>query len=243
MLYLIHLLTEYEYTDEDTSDATPIATDEAEEEEGGTIDGAKAPGIQFVITNRMKRVLEDDLNYHEEEISVMDPQIASVVIERGLARPATGMPRSWQKIQPSKPMLLGLRKRIASGFLVVQKRMRFMVMKVLPIAVPIAGAVIALPTVIRVMAKSSVWLAATVRSNYRQLSEDSSGRLISDSNSNSGQPASTPKLTTKPSSRTTKTAATNSKSDSTDKINNRIDMRALNQVVRPSTLLEKMMGR
>ena len=38
--------------------------------------------IQYMITRRMRRVLEDELNYLPEEVDVMDPQIAKVVIER-----------------------------------------------------------------------------------------------------------------------------------------------------------------
>ena len=46
----------------------------------------------------MRRVLEDDLLYTTEEVDVMDPSIAAVVIKKGLARPMPGgMPRSWKK--------------------------------------------------------------------------------------------------------------------------------------------------
>ena len=53
--------------------------------------------IQYMITRRMRRVLEDELNYLPEEVDVMDPQIAKVVIERGLSRPMKGMPATWKR--------------------------------------------------------------------------------------------------------------------------------------------------
>ena len=56
-----------------------------------------------MITNRMRRILEDDLDYLPAEIDVMDPQIASVVIERGLSRPSNGMPKKWIKLQSKTP--------------------------------------------------------------------------------------------------------------------------------------------
>jgi hypothetical protein len=58
-------------------------------------DGGKS--MQVFITGRMRRVLEDELGYLREEVNVMEPQIATVVIERGLARPSNGMPISWRK--------------------------------------------------------------------------------------------------------------------------------------------------
>jgi hypothetical protein len=84
------LASKYEYTDEDVSDAAPMpATNQYEEPESNT-KGDTGGSIQFMITNRMRRLLENDLNYLTEEVDIMDPQIASVVIERGLARPTTG---------------------------------------------------------------------------------------------------------------------------------------------------------
>lgn len=84
------LASRYEYTDEDVSDAAPMpSTNQYEESESNT-KGDTSGSIQFMITNRMRRLLENDLNYLSEEVDMMDPQIASVVIERGLARPTTG---------------------------------------------------------------------------------------------------------------------------------------------------------
>jgi len=69
---------------------------EVEEDRGGG-GGRSSRGIQFMITQRMRRVLEDELGYLVEEVDCMEPQIAAVVIERGLARPSNGMPISWQR--------------------------------------------------------------------------------------------------------------------------------------------------
>jgi len=54
-------------------------------------------GLQFMITNKMRRALVEDLGYSQEEVDGMEPQIAAVVIERGLTRPANGMPESWRR--------------------------------------------------------------------------------------------------------------------------------------------------
>ena len=54
-------------------------------------------GIQVMITNKMRRALEDDLGYLADEVDSMEPSIAAVVIERRLIRPSNGMPLSWQR--------------------------------------------------------------------------------------------------------------------------------------------------
>lgn len=54
-------------------------------------------GIQFMITNKMRSVLQSDLGYLKEEVDEMEPQIASVVIERRLVRPLKGMPAAWRR--------------------------------------------------------------------------------------------------------------------------------------------------
>lgn len=83
------LASRYEYTDEDVSDAAPMPSTNQYEEPESSKKGDTA-SLQFMITNRMRRLLENDLNYLSEEVDNMDPQIASIVIERGLARPTTG---------------------------------------------------------------------------------------------------------------------------------------------------------
>ena len=50
----------------------------------------------------MRRVLIEDLNYLPNEVDLIEPQIAAVVIERGLTRPASGMPASWRKTNIAK---------------------------------------------------------------------------------------------------------------------------------------------
>lgn len=60
----------------------------------------------------MRRVLTEELNYLSSEVDMIEPQIASVVIERGLARPAAGMPASWKKTNVAKAVK---RKREGDG--------------------------------------------------------------------------------------------------------------------------------
>jgi len=63
-------------------------------------DDSPAPArIQYMVTNRMRKVLEEELGYHSDEVDTIEPQIAAVVIERGLTRPSNGMPASWSRKQ------------------------------------------------------------------------------------------------------------------------------------------------
>jgi len=70
-------------------------------EDDNTEVNLNSASIQYMITQRMRRVLEDELRYLPEEVDIMEPQIASVVIERNLSRPSNGMPASWRKTDPS----------------------------------------------------------------------------------------------------------------------------------------------
>lgn len=186
-----------------------------------------------MITNRMRRVLEDDLNYHEEEIDMMDPQIASVVIERGLARPLTGMPKSWHKIQPSKPMLSGIRESVTASSQKFKKVVNFAIYKVLPIAIPAAGFVYAVPKLFQILMQSYSSMKAAPNSSplkarpLKRQKPELSRRLKTE--------------IPKPVSVTRRKAGGVDVTDS--KLNNRIDMRALNKINRPSSFLEKLIGK
>jgi len=70
-------------------------------EDDNTEVNSNTASIQYMITQRMRRVLEDELRYLPEEVDIMEPQIASVVIERNLSRPSNGMPASWRRTDPS----------------------------------------------------------------------------------------------------------------------------------------------
>ena len=51
--------------------------------------------MQFMITNKMKDILVNDLMYTEDEVDRMEPAVARIVIEKRLKRPVNGMPRTW----------------------------------------------------------------------------------------------------------------------------------------------------
>lgn len=60
--------------------------------------GSKAAaGKQFMITVKMRSTLVNELGYLPKEVDIMEPQIAAVVIERGLQRPPDGMPATWSR--------------------------------------------------------------------------------------------------------------------------------------------------
>jgi hypothetical protein len=56
------------------------------------------------VSSRMRRALVEELRYTHEEIDFIEPQIAAVVLERGLSRPVGGMPIRWrrQKVEAKK---------------------------------------------------------------------------------------------------------------------------------------------
>jgi len=53
--------------------------------------------MQWVITNKMKKVLREELHYEGEEVEAMMPDVAAVVINKHLERPKRGMPPEWRK--------------------------------------------------------------------------------------------------------------------------------------------------
>jgi hypothetical protein len=111
--------------------------------------------VQFMITNRMRRNLENELNYLAEEIDVMDPQIASVVIERGLSRPSSGMPKSWIKIQQEIPFLEKQMTRLKNSVL---KLAGFIIYKIAPVAITAYTIGYILPNFVRLIVNKSTGL-------------------------------------------------------------------------------------
>lgn len=62
-----------------------------------SLDDGGGGGVQVMITRRMRKVLVDELGYLSSEVDAMEPSVAAVVLERGLARPSNGMPASWRR--------------------------------------------------------------------------------------------------------------------------------------------------
>lgn len=102
--------------------------------------------IQFMITNRMRRNLENELNYLTEEVDVMDPQIASVVIEKRLSRPSSGMPKSWIRKQQEIPFMEQQMTRLKNSIL---KLTDFTIHKIFPVAISAYAVFYILPNVVR----------------------------------------------------------------------------------------------
>jgi len=98
--------------------------------------------MQFMVTNRMREILIEELNYLESEVEMIEPQIAAVVIERGLSRPSAGMPPSWKKTNVSP--LVNLPKKKSTNKLFnplngIIKSIKFMFNKTKYILPVIAG--------------------------------------------------------------------------------------------------------
>lgn len=66
--------------------------------------------IQFMITNKMRKVLINELQYTHEEVDSMIPDVAVVIIEKNLRRPVNGMPNSWRRSIPGSQSSFALSK-------------------------------------------------------------------------------------------------------------------------------------
>lgn len=65
-----------------------------------------------MVTHRMRAILENELGYLPEEVDVIEPQIAAVLIEKALIRPETGMPSSWKRQERKQNALTVIKDRI-----------------------------------------------------------------------------------------------------------------------------------
>lgn len=141
------------YTDEDITDAAPSSETEVgdnliqynyDENENLEREEKSSSSIQFMITHRMRRFLEVELGYLPEEIDVMEPQIAAVVIDRELARPTGGMPSSWRipqlnEIQKGKNNnRLKLITSLKNSSNNIKDRIQQSFVKALPLLIPVA---------------------------------------------------------------------------------------------------------
>ena len=115
-------------------------------------DDSPAPArIQYMVTNRMRKVLEEELGYHSDEVDTIEPQIAAVVIERGLTRPSNGMPASWSRKQEvsrsnnSPNAMTKVFKPIARIVRKVFSTFRMASTKFIPAAIPLIALIYLLP--------------------------------------------------------------------------------------------------
>lgn len=107
--------------------------------------------IQYMVTQRMRRVLEDDLGYLSREIDVIEPQIAAVVIERRLSRPANGMPSSWRRPDASSGGVNAARNMNTLGKRIkdLSKVVLSLATKVLPVVLPLAFGLCVIPDLLK----------------------------------------------------------------------------------------------
>jgi hypothetical protein len=69
-----------------------------------------------MVTSRMRAILENELGYLPEEVDVIEPQIAAVLIEKALVRPEAGMPSTWKRQVRKKNALAEMTSRIGDSF-------------------------------------------------------------------------------------------------------------------------------
>jgi len=83
-----------------------------------------AAKVQFMITARMRDILENELEYAKEEVDEMKPEIAANVIERMQKRPfgqARAMPESWKRGSVKSS---GGKKMSIGGFIVNMNKLQ-----------------------------------------------------------------------------------------------------------------------
>ena len=148
----VHILasSRFDSSNSDDDNGNSDSNDNSGSVSGDGAGPSKSKGIQIMVTQRMRRVLEDELGYTADEVDAMEPQIAAVVIERGLARPTAGMPKSWRKKRTwspivSKDVLANVKNRVKAVWRALKGPATFVAQKVAP-AVLVGGAVLlALP--------------------------------------------------------------------------------------------------
>lgn len=173
-----------------------------------------------MITKRMRRVLEDELNYLSDEVDIMDPQIAAIVIERGLSRPSAGMPKKWIKYQQSPAQIpkfiVNIKKSV--GFV-----LHFAVRRVLPVALPIALCFLGIPKL------------------QQLLPSDTSADRFSEKPAAVSRWSSASKREPQGSSQVLKSQRTklNNSNSSQDKKAKAVDLRSLNKIVQQASKMFK----
>lgn len=101
--------------------------------------------IQYMITNKMRKTLVDELGYLNHEVNEMDPQIAAVLLEKRLPRPMNGMPSSWKRQGGSSGSFLSFRplgslfSRVASLLQGLSSTVSSHFSEIVPFALPLAA--------------------------------------------------------------------------------------------------------
>mmetsp|Transcript_43827 Transcript_43827/g.86414 ORF Transcript_43827/g.86414 Transcript_43827/m.86414 type:complete len:271 (+) Transcript_43827:25-837(+) len=85
--------------------------------------GSSSAKIQWMVTQRMRTELLA-LQYTEEEVDAISPDIAKVVVERGLPRPASGMPPTWSRSAATKKRHMGRKKAGRGGGRLISRVVR-----------------------------------------------------------------------------------------------------------------------
>jgi hypothetical protein len=173
-----------------------------------------------MVTMRMRRVLEDELNYLSDEVDIMDPQIAAIVIERGLPRPSTGMPKKWIKYQQSPAQIPEFIINIKNTARFVS---HFAVHQVMPFALPIALFFFGIPKLLQLFVS------------------DTSADSFSEKSISTSRWRAAPKREPQESSQGFRSQRTNLNNNNgpKDKKAKAVDIRSLNKIVQQSSKMFK----
>lgn len=79
-----------------SSTHSPLASSQYNPKSFDFDNGGDSARVQWMVTQKMRQDLAR-LRYTPEEIADINPEVAKVIISRGLGRPRTGMPKSWRR--------------------------------------------------------------------------------------------------------------------------------------------------
>ena len=120
-----------------------------DEDDNNNSKRSTSASIQYMITNKMRKTLVEELGYLNNEVNEMDPQIAAVLLEKRLPRPMNGMPASWKRPAGTPGSFLlnfrpltNLFARVASILKGFTSTVASGIPDVLPFALPVAAVAI-----------------------------------------------------------------------------------------------------
>jgi hypothetical protein len=153
------------------------------------------------------------------------------------------MPKAWQRAQPSTPifrnLMVSLNKQMNNFSTGIKKSVKFITRKVLPVAIPTVVAIYALPKLFTLFGKVRLSLSRKIADTSKKIEQNNEMKKMS-----------LPIKETKTISVINKVNVEPKKKDSQldmeygngnmEKISSKIDMRALNKIIRPPSFFEKI---
>jgi hypothetical protein len=153
------------------------------------------------------------------------------------------MPKAWQREQPSSPifsnLIVNMKKQMNNLSSGIKKGVNIIVRRILPVAIPTVVAIYALPKLFTLFGKARVSLSQKIADTSKKIEQNNEMKKIS---SPIKEPKTIPiinKVNVEPKKKENRLDMEYDNLN-VEKISNKIDMRALNKIVRPPSLFEKI---